>query len=308
MTRVDAPSIESSLSQAGIEIRKTIVKDQLRLDVPIAKKRREWEEAALSIPLQPGVDLETESIEGVPCLWVREENSLEDYVVVYMHGGGLVEGSATTSREFASRLTKTLRIPVLLVDYRLAPEYPFPAALNDVKVVYRSLLSRYSPEQIIFGGDSNGSGLALASLVSLRDEGEKLPASLFAISPVVDLSFSGESMTTRAALDPFTSEEALKYCAELYTQGGDVLNPLVSPLFADLSAMPSALIQVGDHEILLSDSVRLAKKLEREGSKVSLKIWNELWHVWHYHPALPEAQQAIDEIRDFLYQELRLNI
>lgn len=241
-------------SRESIEIRKTIVKDELHADIPIAKRRQEWEEAALRTPLPPGIELEPEVMGEVPCLWVREKQAFDDYVIVYVHGGGLTEGSAVTTREFGARLTTIIRIPVLVVDYRLAPEHPYPAALQDVKTVYKNLLKQgYKPEQIIFGGDSNGAGLALAALIALRDEGESQPACNFLISAVVDLTFSGESIMSRADLDPFTSKEALIYCANLYTQGADLRSPLVSPLYADLSGLPAMLIQVGDHEILLSD-------------------------------------------------------
>lgn len=295
------------LSKESIEIRKTIVKDTLQEDIPLPQKRQMWEDAALKLPLLPNIELQIEYIEGVPCEWIREKRSLEEYVVVYVHGGGLVEGSAVTTRELAARLTNILQIPVLVVDYRLAPEHPYPAALHDVKTVYKSLLKRhYNPEQIIVGGDSSGGGLALAALLALRDEGECLPASLFLISAVVDLTFSGESMTTRADLDPFTSQEVLIHCAQLYTQGADVHSPFISPLYADLSGLPTMLIQVGDHEILLSDSVRLADKVNGSGSVARLKVWDGMWHVWHAYPDLPEAKQAIEEIRDFLYQTLQI--
>jgi acetyl esterase/lipase len=293
-------------SEKSIEIRKTIKKDELHLDIPIAQRRREWEEAARQVPPLPGIEAQAKTIGGVPCLWVREHPSHDEYVIIYIHGGGLTEGSALTTREFGSRLTKVIQIPFLIVDYRLAPEHPFPAALEDVKAVYKDLLKdRYKPEQIIFGGDSSGGGLALATVIALRDEGEKLPASMFLISASVDLTLSGESMRTRADIDPFTSIEALKHSAELYSGGADLRTPLISPLFADVSRLPPTLIQVGDHEILLSDSTRLAEKMNESGSKATLKVWDAMWHVWHYYADLPESQQAMEEIREFIYQNLQ---
>lgn len=294
-------------SQISIELRKTIVKDELHEDIPLQKKRQEWEDAVLHTPLPADIDLETVLIEQVPCLWIRTEDPIDDYVIIYVHGGGLVEDSAITTREFGARLTKIIRIPMLVVDYRLAPEHPYPAALHDVKMVYQELLNQgYKPEQIIFGGDSNGGGLALSALIALCDEGERQPACIFLISPVIDLTFSGESMVTRADLDPFTSREVLIHCAHLYTQGADIRSPLISPLYADLSDLPSMFIQVGDHEILLSDSVRLTDKANQSGSVATLKVWEAMWHVWHYYAELPEAHQAIEEIRDFLYQQLQI--
>ena len=306
MPESEVNAAKTSLSAEATDFKKTITRDQLRLDIPITQKREEWEAAVLQMALPPGIDLEADTIRGVPGLWAHPETLQAQQVIVYIHGGGLVEGSATTTRELASRLAKTMGMSVLAVDYRLAPEHPFPAALIDVKAVYRGLLNQYDPEQIVFGGDSNGGGLALASLISMRDEGEQLPAFVFLISPVVDLSFSGESMQTRAELDPFTSEEVLRYCAELYSGGEDVRTPLISPLFADLSALPPVLIQVGDHEILLSDSIRLAEKLLKASSKAILRIWPEMWHAWHYHPDLPESEEALDEIKEVLYGELGL--
>ena len=153
-------------SLASIEIRKTLVKDSLQLNIPLSQKRREWEEAVRNIPLPDGIVLESTLIAQVPCLWIRPKQPLDNYVVVYLHGGGLVEGSAITTREFGTRLAMTIGISLLIIDYRLAPEHPFPAALHDVTNVYKALLEQYyyRPVQIIFGGDSNGGGLALSSV------------------------------------------------------------------------------------------------------------------------------------------------
>lgn len=293
-------------SKISSEIRKTIVKDTLQPDVPLDQKRTEWEQWVLSLPIPSGVEFESVKIAEVPCLWIHPEQSRTDCVILYVHGGGLVEGSAITTRELGSRLAKTTKISILVIDYRLAPEYPYPAALEDVTAVYRTLIDSqsYQPHQIIFGGDSNGGGLALSAILALRDEKRPLPAALFLISPVVDLTFSGESMTTRTEIDPFTSEEVLRHCAQLYAQDEPITNPLISPLFADLSSLPSTLIQVGDHEILLSDSVRLAENAGRAGCQVSLKIWESMWHVWHYFADLPEAQEALEDIRAFIDKQM----
>lgn len=288
-------------SEKYFEIRKTITKDKLREDIPIAQKRREWEEAALKSPVPSTIETKDETIGNVPCLWIHEKQSQDHHVIVYVHGGGLTEGSAITTREFAIRLTQTIHIPILVVDYRLAPEHPFPAALDDVQAVYKGLLARgYTAERIIIGGDSNGGGLALSTLVALRDAEIQQPICAFLISPVADLTFSGESMITRNEVDPFTSKEVLVHCAKLYAQGADLKSPLVSPLFANLSDLPPTLLQVGDHEILLSDSVRLAEKMN-----ATLKIWDEMWHVWHCFAELPEAQLAIEEIRDFIWKNIQ---
>ena len=293
------------LSQKAIEIRKTIVKDQHDKSIPLPVKRQEWEDYARQTPLPSSVTAKETVIANVACLWLKPEDQFSNCVIVYLHGGGLVEGSAVTTRELGARLTLITKIPVLIIDYRLAPEHPYPAALNDVKVVYQKLLEQgYVPNQVIFGGDSNGGGLALAALLALRDGGIPLPLCAFLISPVVDLTFSGDSVRTRAEADPFTSEEALRYCAKLYAQSADLRSPYISPLFADLSNLPALLIQVGNDEILLSDSVRLAQNLQAHDSEVQLNVWEDMWHVWHYVAELPEAEKAIWEIRYFIDQQL----
>lgn len=289
-------------SQESLKIRKTIVKDSLQLDVPITQSREEWEAYARTVTIPDDVITEAEPISGVPSLWVKLPNCATESVIIYLHGGGLVEGSALTTREFASRLARITEFPILIVDYRLAPEHPFPAALNDVKAVYEGLLKRgYAPDQLILGGDSNGGGLALAVMIALRDEKRPFPNSLFLISPVVDLTFSGESMQTHAEIDPLTSEAVLRHCAQLYAPDQALHHPYISPLFANLTHLPPMLIQVGSDEILLSDSVRLAAKATQSGTVVQLRIWDDMWHVWHYFADLPEAAEALSEIRTFLH-------
>jgi len=294
-------------SKESIEIRKTIIKDTLREDISLQEERKEWENYALSLPLAEGIELREEIIDGVPCLWVYGEQSRQDQVIVYVHGGGLVTGSPRTHREFASRLVKETQVSVLLVDYRLAPENPYPAGLQDVQAVYRALIKeRFQPYQIVFGGDSSGGGLALSALVGLRDAGEDVPAGAFFISGVFDCLLSGESMRTRAELDPFTSQEVLANCIRLYAPYADLRSPLISPLYADLTGMPSLLIQIGDHEILLSDSIRLAGKSKQCGVTSYLRVWDDMWHTWPLYADFPEAQGALQEISEFIRQVIKV--
>lgn len=293
------PSLES------IKIRQTLVKDRLD-DTPITQKRKAWDEYAKSQPLPADVELSEELVEGRLCLRLHATDSQDDSVILYMHGGGLTEGSVYTAQEFTARLAKVTRLPILSVNYRLAPEDPYPAALDDMKAVYRWLLNQgIPPEKIIFGADSSGCNLALATLMALRDEGAPLPAATFLISPSIDLTLSGKSMRTRAMVDPMVSEEVLADCARQYASGYPLSDPLISPLFGDLSGLSNMLIQVGDHEILLNDSTRLHEKIQQVGGQSTLRIWDEMWHVWHYFAKLPEAQEAIIEIRDFLYSVLQ---
>lgn len=295
-------------SQESVKIRRTLVKDQLD-DTPISQKRKAWDDFAKSVPLPVGVFVSEAVIEERLCLWFRTANTFDQQVIIYIHGGGLTEGSVYTAQEFTARLALVTQIPVLSVNYRLAPEHPYPAALNDMKLVYHSLLTGgFQPKQIVFGADSSGCNLALTTLISMRDESIPLPSANFLISPSVDLTLSGDSIRTRAALDPMVSEEVLAHCAKLYAQDHALDSPKVSALFGDLSGLPNTLIQVGDHEILLSDSIRLHENLQQAGGQSTLKIWEEMWHVWHYFPQLPEADKAVNEIKDFLYQALDLGV
>jgi epsilon-lactone hydrolase len=196
-----------------------------------------------------------------------------------------------------------------LLDYRLAPEHPCPAALEDAVAGYRWLLERgVRPEQIVIGGDSSGGGLALATLVRLREQGVALPAAGVLLSPWVDLTIAGPSIQTRAAIDPLVSPESLRLAAGYYLGGADPRMTLASPLYADLRGLPPLLIQAGDHEVLLSDATRLAEQARAAGVDVTLDVWDEMWHVWQaWAEILPEGQQAIERIGAFIRRQLPRN-
>ncbi|MEO8185190.1 MAG: alpha/beta hydrolase [Deltaproteobacteria bacterium] len=247
-----------------------------------------------------GIRLRPETIVDVPCLWVEDESKPDQNVVLYIHGGGLIAGSSVTHREYASRLVKRIGRRVLLVDYRLAPEHPFPAALDDVRAVYTALIARMRAEDISFGGESSGAGLGLAALIQLRDDGLALPAGAFFISGHFDMTLSGDSMASRRQVDPFTSRESLERAVRWYTNGADCKLPLLSPVFAELSTLPPILLQVGDDEILLSDSVRVAERISRAGGRVELRVWDAMWHNWPMYVGLPEADGALEEVGEFL--------
>jgi monoterpene epsilon-lactone hydrolase len=201
-----------------------------------------------------------------------------------------------------SRLAKAARARVLALDYRLAPEHPFPAAVEDSTAAYRWLLEQgYKPSKIALAGDSAGGGLTIATLVALREAKTPLPAAAVPISPWVDLEGTGESMKTRAAVDPMVQKEGIAGIAAQYLGQTDPKNPLAAPLYADLKGLPPLLIHVGDAETLLSDATRIAEKAKQAGVKVDLKIYPEMIHVWHlFADILPEAQQAIEEIGGFV--------
>ena len=242
--------------------------------------------------------------DGVPAEWVAAPNASEDSAILYLHGGGYVIGSIDTHRELAARISKSTGSRVLIIDYRLAPENPFPAAVEDAANAYRWLLAQgISPAHMAIAGDSAGGGLTVAALVSLRDSGDPLPACAVCLSPWVDLEGIGESMTSRADVDPMVGREGLIGMANLYLNGADPRTPLAAPLYADLTGLPPTLIHVGTWETLLSDSVRLAEKAESAGVDVTLEQWEEMIHVWHgFASILPEGQQAIDRIGEFVRQ------
>ncbi|MEM7734523.1 MAG: alpha/beta hydrolase [Deinococcota bacterium] len=287
-------------SQQSIDIRKTLVKDKLD-DIPIAQKRQDWDDYAKSVPFSSEVVATETTLEDVLCLWLHPQQVREGYALLYLHGGGLTEGSVYTHREWTARLAQQTHLSVLSVNYSLAPEHPCPVARDEVNRVYKHLLQTgYDPAKICWAADSSGCNLALASLIALRDDGIQLPKAAVLLSPSVDLTCSGESMQSRRQLDPLVSEDVLRYCAHLYAQDYDLASPCISSLFADLTHLPEMLIQVGDHEILRSDAVRLQQAVQRADGAAQLTIWDDMWHVWQMFPELPEAQQALDEIQTFL--------
>lgn len=243
---------------------------------------------------------------GVRAEWVAAPGAAEDRVVLYLHGGGYVMGSVNTHRELAARLSRAAGARVLVLDYRLAPEHPFPAAVEDATAAYRWLLSQgIKPNRVVVAGDSAGGGLTLATLLALRDAKDPLPAAGVCISPWTDMEGAGASMTTRAKADPIVQKEMLLNMAKLYLGGKDPKTPLAAPLHADFRGLPPLLVQVGDAETLLDDATRVAERAKAAGVKVDLEVWDEMIHVWHlFAPVLPEGQQAIDKIGKFVREHV----
>ncbi len=259
---------------------------------------------AMTTLMPPSPDVCCEKIDsgGVPAEWVVAPGADAERVVLYLHGGGYVLGSINTHRDLASRLSRAAGARVLLIDYRLAPEHPHPAAVEDASAAYRWLLrGGADPSRIAVAGDSAGGGLTVAALVALRDAGEALPAAGVCLSPWVDLEGLGESMTTKASVDPMVQRDGLLKMAALYLSGLPPTTPLAAPLHADLSGLPPLLIQVGTGETLLDDSTRLAKRATAAGVQVTLEPWDDMIHVWQaFAVMLPEGQQAIERIGEFV--------
>jgi monoterpene epsilon-lactone hydrolase len=245
-------------------------------------------------------DINCEPVEagGVPAEWIIPPNAASDRVILYLHGGGYVMGSINTHRAMIARIARAANARALALAYRLAPEHPFPAALDDCVAAYKWLLAQgYKPGKITIGGDSAGGGLALATLLAIRDGGTPQPAAGILISPWNDLEGTGDSIKTRAERDPSVDQPGLSRMARMYAGNADPKNPLLSPIHANFRGLPPLLIQVGDAEVLLDDSTRVAERARAAGVKVDLEVWDDMVHVWHvFAKILPEGQQAIDKI------------
>lgn len=240
--------------------------------------------------------------------WVSAPEADPHKVMLYLHGGGYTCGSIKSHRGFAAVLSKESGATALLIDYRRAPEDPFPAGLDDAVAAYRWLLKQgFKPKNLAIAGDSAGGGLCLATLVALREAGDPLPAAGILLSPWTDLVGTGDSYTSRASYDPLLTTFGMLEQVKLYLGEQDPRKaPLASPLYAELHQLPPLLIHVGQDEILLDDSTRVAEKIKATGGEVTLKVWEGMWHVFQMHcTTIPEAQQAVSEIGRFLYEKLK---
>jgi acetyl esterase/lipase len=272
----------------------------------LQKKRAVLEYGARYLPMPPHVDVNQTTVGNIAAEWLRPVGTTDDRAILYLHGGAYAMGSCATHRALASRIAVASQTPALLPEFRLAPEYPFPAALEDGVAVYRWLIEQgVSPQKIVVVGDSSGGGLAIALTVLLRDKGVPLPVAITCMSPWADLALTGESLRSHAKVDPICSFEESQLHSAYYIGEHDAREPLVSPIYADLHDLPPILIQVGDREILLSDSARLTERARKDGVHVELEVWRGMWHVWHlFARYMPEGQRAIDRIGAFIRKHL----
>ena len=271
-------------------------------DLSVEEQRAGMNEIAAQFPVAEDVKCETVDAGGVPAEWITAPGASHERVIYYLHGGGYVLGSVGTHREMISRLSRASGARALAIDYRLAPEHPFPAAVEDSTAAYRWLLSTgVDTSRLVIAGDSAGGGLTVATLLALRDASDPLPAAAVCLSPWVDLEMIGESMTTNADVDPSVEKGGLLPMAQAYLGGADARTPLAAPLYGDFNGLPPLLIQVGNAETLLDDSTRLAERTRSAGVDVTLEPWDDMIHVWQYFAStLPEGQQAIDRIGGFI--------
>ncbi|HEY6394506.1 MAG TPA: alpha/beta hydrolase [Candidatus Binataceae bacterium] len=271
-------------------------------DATLEQTRVGFEQLANMFPVDPEAKREPVQAGGVKAEWVSTPNADAGRSILYLHGGGYVIGSINTHRSLAARLSRVAKARVLLIDYRLAPEHPHPAAVDDSLAAYRWMLSTgLKPARIAVAGDSAGGGLALATLVAIRDAKLPAPAAGACLSPWVDLEGIGESMTTKAKADPMVQKEGLLQMAVAYLGGKNPRTPLAAPLYADLTGLPPLLIQVGTAETLLDDASRIAERARKAGVTVTYEPWENMIHVWQiFAPMLDEGQQAIDRIGEFI--------
>lgn len=268
----------------------------------VDQRRAMMNAAAAASHLPRGIDVAATEAGGVPAEWIRAEGGREERTILYLHGGGYVIGSLASHRQMVAYIARAAKARVLSVAYRLAPEHPFPAAVDDAVAAYRWLLEQdgASPGGIAIAGDSAGGGLTVATLLALRDGGDALPAVGICISPWVDLTCSSATYVTKAFTDPMIPREEIKEFAALYLGGQDPKTPLASPVFADLTGLPPLLIQVGTEEVLLDDSRTLGRRAKECGVDTTLEIWEEMIHVWHaFSPMLREGKEAIARIGQY---------
>lgn len=265
--------------------------------------RNRMKEASSMSPKVPDrVSVVPVTANGVNCEWITADQTDQNRVLMYLHGGGYVLCGPDSHRDFGWRMAEASGMRVLMVDYRLAPENPFPAALEDATACYKWLLDEgFSPDRIAIGGDSAGGGLTIATMVNLKNLGMPLPSGAVVLSPWTDLSMSGDSIDTCDKTDSILSRIVLEKFASAYLGERDRRAPLASPLFAELSGLPPVLIHVSSDEVLLSDAERLAQRLREAGGEVSLEIWPKMPHMFHiYASRVPEGKKAIVELGKFL--------
>lgn len=250
------------------------------------------------LPLSRGVQSEMMMLGGRPTMRLTPRQTLTDAVMLYLHGGAYLMGSPLSHRSFVSKLAKAAGIEAVIPDYRLAPEHRFPNAVEDAVAAYRDLLGNgYRPERIVVAGDSAGGGLTMALLLALRDRDLPMPAGVFLFSPWTDLAATGESMESNRDRDPWFSKEDIAHAALFYCDPDKLTDPLASPVYGDMHGLAPVYIQVGDLEVLLSDSTRLADNIRAAGGEVELEVWPEMWHVFQvFYRFMPESRPAIRNI------------
>jgi len=268
--------------------------------------RQQWLERAEAEEIPAGTKTSAVQAGGIIAEWVEHPDCDGEGVFLLMHGGGFSAGGPATHRKFASLLSQATNMRVLVPDYRLAPEHPFPAGVQDCLAVYGALLSDgIQTSNLVVGGDSAGGGMAASLLMALKAADGPMPSCAVLISAWLDLTNSGESYHTNAENDPTISLERHEQLGPMYVDQADPKNPIISPMFADLTGMPPTLIQVGDLEVMLDDSKTYAENAKAAGVDVELEVWPGMWHVWHQSaPDVPEALEGFAKIGAFVKKQM----
>ena len=296
------------MSSEQLAALKAVLRERGKPDNPtVPEMRARIGEVGERFPAPAEAEVRPVTAAGRPAEWVSAAGCLQDRAVLYLHGGGYVIGSCDTHRNLAYNIAAASKARVLLLDYRLAPEHPFPAAVDDAAAAYCWLLDEgFAPGRLAIGGDSAGGGLTVSTLVALRYRGQPMPAAGLCLSPWVDMEGVGASMTAKEAEDPTLNHDALLWFSERYLAGADPRAPLAAPIYADLSGLPPLLVQVGTAEVLLDDSLRLAERARAAGVDVSVDVAHDMMHVWHlFEPVLDEAGEAIARAGAFLRGRMR---
>jgi monoterpene epsilon-lactone hydrolase len=314
MTEHPIPNSKVSVKQASEQKRTETMKRALKLIYSVAspnstnptdleRQRRGHELLGKLFSPMIGMSWEPFEIDGVPAAWTRPTRGHDRrQAILYCHGGGYTSGNVGFARNLSSKLSQVTGYDVISFGYRLAPEHPYPAALEDAVKVWDHLMYQgYGARDIILAGDSAGGNLALVLTLKLRAMGRKLPRALVLMSPFTDMTASGASYETHAEDDPILTREYIQWVSEVFAGGKDYKDPMISPLFANLNHFPPTLIQAGSHEILLSDSVRLRDHMVASGVPCRLEVWNQMWHVFQMYP-VKKASDAMEHIGKFLLE------
>lgn len=277
-------------------------------DRPLEQRRREWEAEARLQVLPKGARFTPQAADGTACEWMEMPRVAQDRVFVLLHGGGYNSGSCKTHRRLAANLSRAMHMRVLVPNYRLAPEHPFPAGVKDALHAYGWLRNQgFAPDRIVVGGDSAGGGLALSMLLALRDAQAAMPRAAVLLAPWTDLTVSSLSYRRLRQFDPIIAQEGLREAGLMYAGARNPADPMLSPLFAELGGLPPMLIHAGEDEVMVDDSRRFAERALAAGVDVTCKLYPGMWHVFHGSGVeIPEARQAIDEIGTYvraLYSE-----
>jgi monoterpene epsilon-lactone hydrolase len=292
-------------SEMSTMIRRSLQRLSRKTTASFNDLQESWFEYARTRPLTSATVETDQIITGIRCRWFQNKKTKDGLTIFYFHGGGLISGDIESYRQFASRLASHTESRVLLFDYSLHQNSSYPAALEESVNLYKECIDGLGldPAGVVFGGDSAGALLMMTTLCALRDRKVDLPRSAFSISGIFDLTLSSESMNTRGFQDPCFSFEMMQQWLDYFKHIPNLADSSISPLFGDLGGLPPLLIQVGEDEIWHDDSRRLAEKASLSGGSVQFHSWGGMWHAWPLYPDLPEAEEALIQIRDFINNE-----